>query len=59
MKYEKVDFVNSKATCDFCQQEVNAIDLQLMKIPLSNIKLWGCDECRKIEPDNQVEKKEK
>jgi hypothetical protein len=38
----------TKTECEFCFQEVNAIDLQLIKVPLSESSLWACDECRLI-----------
>ena len=46
---EGVDYTEqSKSECDFCFEMVNSLDLELMEIPLSHIKLWACDECRKI-----------
>ena len=41
-----------KAECEFCFEEVNAIDLKLMKVPLSSFNMWACDEFRKINKEN-------
>ena len=38
----------SKVECNFCMEEVEAIDLELMQVPMSKSFLWACDECRKI-----------
>ena len=48
--------VQSKAECGFCLETVNALDLELTPIPLSNLFAWACDECRKEVKDSKNEK---
>lgn len=48
-----LELKQSRVACEFCNQIVNAIDLELTQVPLSYAKLWACDECRRIAKETQ------